>query len=254
MIKNVIKKIFEVLGLKIHRNKEYLQLINKNGWLPFKDKNELMELYYDGLKKSKQEWTDEFSKQLRFYSLMQLVNKSLKNDDVFDFVECGCWRGHSSFIISKLIQMNKKNVNFHIFDSFEGLSISTKEDGSYYNQSKKYQENLIDHFKSSEEFLKKEVLNDFDFVKIYKGWIPKRFSEVQDLKFSLIHIDLDLYKPITDTLEFFYPKLVKGGIIICDDYNSSQFPGAKRAWDEFFKDKRSQFFYEQSFGGCFLIK
>ena len=49
---------------------------------------------------------------------------------------------------------------------------------------------------------------------------------------------MDLYKPITDTLEFFYPKLVKGGIIICDDYNSTQFPGAKRAWDEFFKDKK----------------
>ena len=62
--------------------------------------------------------------------------------------------------------------------------------------------NLIDHFKSSEEFLKKEVLNDFEFVKIYKGWIPKRFNEVKDKKFSFIHIDLDLHKPITDTLEF----------------------------------------------------
>ncbi len=254
MIMSIIKKIFEVIGLKVHRNKKNLSLINKNEWTPFKDRNEYIELYYSGLKKSKQEWTDEFSKQLRFYSLIQLVSKSLKKNEIFDFVECGCWRGHSSFIISKLIHKYKKKINFHIFDSFEGLSVSTKEDGSYYNQSQEYQKNLINHFKSSEEFLKKEVLNDFEFVKIYKGWIPERFNEVKDKKFSFIHIDLDLHKPITDTLEFFYPKLVKGGIIICDDYNSSQFPGAKRAWDEFFKDKNNEFFYEQSFGGCFIIK
>ena len=232
MIITIIKKIFEFLGLKVHRNKEHLKLINKYDWTPFKNSNEFIELYYLGLKRSKQEWTDEFSKQLRFYSLIQLVSKSLKKKEVFDFVECGCWRGHSSFIISKLIQDNKKKINFHIFDSFEGLSISTQEDGAYFNQSQDYQQNLINHFKSSEDFLKKEVLNDFEFVKIYKGWIPERFTEVQNKKFSLIHIDLDLYKPIADTLEFFYPRLIKGGIIICDDYNSSQFPGAKSAWDE----------------------
>jgi O-methyltransferase len=250
----IMKKIFELIGLKVHRNKKYLQLINKNDWMPFKEGNELIDLYHSGLKRSKQEWTDEFSKQLRFYSLIQLVISVLKNNDVFDFVECGCWRGHSSFIISKLIFENKKKINFHIFDSFEGLSKSTQEDGSYYNQSQEYQQNLINHFKSSEEFLKKEVLYDFDFVKIYKGWIPERFKEVQEKKFSFIHIDLDLHKPILDTLEFFYPRLVKGGILICDDYNSSQFPGAKKAWDDFFKNKKNQFFYEQPFGGCFLIK
>jgi len=254
MIKKIIKNILKIFGLKIHRNKKYLNLINQDDWIPFKERNELIELYYLGLKKSKQEWTDEFSKRLRFYSLMQLANKLLKNKEVFDFVECGCWRGHSSYLLSTLIKKNEKKINFHIFDSFEGLSISTKEDDSYYNQSKEYQKNLIDHFKSSENFLKNDVLNEFDFIKIYKGWIPERFYEVENSKFSFIHIDLDLYKPTIKTLEFFYPKLVKGGIIVCDDYNSSQFPGAKNAWDEFFKRNNFDFFYEQPFGGCFLIK
>ena len=80
MIISIIKKIFEVIGLKVHRNKKNLSLINKDEWIPFKDGNEYIELYYSGLKKSKQEWTDEFSKQLRFYSLIQLASKSLKNE------------------------------------------------------------------------------------------------------------------------------------------------------------------------------
>ena len=88
----IIKKIFELIGLKVHRNKKYLQLINKNDWMPYKEGNELIDLYYSGLKKSKQEWTDEFSKQLRFYSLIQLAISVLKKMKFLIFVECGCWR------------------------------------------------------------------------------------------------------------------------------------------------------------------
>ena len=80
--------------------------------MPYKEGNELIDLYYSGLKKSKQEWTDEFSKQLRFYSLIQLAISVLKKNEVFDFVECGCWRGHFSFIISSLIFKNKKKLIF----------------------------------------------------------------------------------------------------------------------------------------------
>ena len=38
------------------------------------------------------------------------------------------------------------------------------------------------------------------------------------------------------------------------DYNSSQFPGAKDAWDKYFKNQKYDFFYESPFGGCFIIK
>ena len=31
--------------------------------------------------------------------------------------------------------------------------------------------------------------------KLYRGWIPERFKEVADLRFSLVHIDVDLYRP-----------------------------------------------------------
>jgi len=70
----------------------------------------------------------------------------------------------------------------------------------------------------------------------------------------LVHIDVDLYKPTLSSLEFFFPKIVKGGALICDDYNASAFPGAKGAWDKYFTDKDYQFFYQNPLGGCFVIK
>ena len=107
---------------------------------------------------------------------------------------------------------------------------------------------------SSDEGFVQNILKEFDFVKIYKGWIPKRFSEIENKKFQFIHIDVDLYQPTYDSIAFFFPRLVEGGVIHCDDYNMCQFLGCKAAVDEYLKDKKVNLFYESPFGGCFIIK
>jgi Macrocin-O-methyltransferase (TylF). len=179
---------------------------------------------------------------MRFFSLIQLVQYVVSKKDVNSFVECGCWKGHSSYIIAKIIKESNRNIKFHIFDSFEGLSTSTHNDSNFFSRKNKEKKNISRHFSSSENFVKDEVLKDFNFVETYKGWIPEKFNEVKDKSFSLIHIDVDLYEPTMDSLKFFYPKIVKGGIIICDDYNITAYPGAKKAKDESFLDTDYSFF------------
>ena len=119
----------------------------------------------------------------------------------------------------------------------------------------KVSKNTQKHLKSSEKQVK-NILKDFEFIEIFNGWIPEKFHHVADKKFQFIHLDVDLYKPTKDSLNFFYPKLVQGGILVCDDYNYSTFPGAKKALDDFFHDKKNNysFFYEAPFGGCLIIK
>jgi hypothetical protein len=134
-----------------------------------------------------------------------------------------------------------------VFDSFQGLSDIEKEDENNVGKHKKGQ------YKSDFENVK-DNLKVFDFVKLYEGWIPDRFKEVEDLKFQFVHIDVDLYKPTLASLEFFYPRLINGGVIVCDDYNFTDFPGAKRAWDEYFKSKKVELMYEVPLGSKFLIK
>ena len=99
----------------------------------------------------------------------------------------------------------------------------------------KKNKNIRENFASSEKEVKK-VLNKFEFVEIFKGWIPERFNEVSSKKFNFIHIDVDLYKPTLDSIQFFFPRLEKNGIMICDDYNSTDFR-CKKAWDEYFLKK-----------------
>ena len=50
-------------------------------------------------------------------------------------------------------------------------------------------------------------------------------------------MDVDLYKPIQDSLEQVCPRMRKGGVIINDNFRSPLFPGVRMAWSEFFEKK-----------------
>ena len=93
-----------------------------------------------------------------------------------------------------------------------------------------------------------------EFMDIKKGWIPERFNEVENEKFSFINIDVDIYKPTKESLDFFYPRLINGGCIHLDDYNFNEWPGARIAIKEFEKKNKISFSYEVPLGGYFLIK
>ncbi len=260
IIKKILELIFGVIGIdakfsKKGKNRKAI-VFDQNQLAQYFYPNKRMELYFEGLDRANVKWTDNFSKQLRFYSLQQIIEHVLGLKLDADFAECGCWKGHSSFIISTLLSKNNFQNQFHIFDSFEGgLSDKTaKDQNDQYGLSAEETIKEKEMFSSLEENVDK-VLEKFDFIKLYKGWIPDRFEEVKDQKFSFVHIDVDLYKPTLDSLEFFYPRLAGGGgWIVVDDYGFMQFPGCKKAVDEFLKRNEFTFFYEMPAGGCFIIK
>ena len=259
VLKRALEVMFDTVGIeaKFWKKDKARKVIifDQNQLAQYFYPNKRMELYFEGLDRAEMRWSDNFSKQLRFYSLQQIVEHVLSLRLDADFAECGCWKGHSSFIISTLLAKQGFKNRFHIFDSFEGgLSKKTLEDkNELYEQSQKEIDQEKVMFQSLEENVQK-VIEDFDFVKLYKGWIPERFGEISNRKFSFVHIDVDLYEPTLKSLEFFYPKLEDGGIIVCDDYNFKHFNGSKKAWDEFFSDKKVKINFAPSMGGGFIVK
>ena len=255
-LKSIIKNFLKIFNLDIYRTK-YYEPVETDFWIPFykEQDNHLMKLYKEGLKKSKGEWSDYFSKKLRFYSLFQMAEQTLKKNLKYDVVECGVWWGHSTWALSKIIQKSGQDINFHVFDSFEGGLSDVKERDKNIVRDLTKEEILIqkNQFASDENFVRNN-LKEFNFVKFYKGWIPERFKEVENKKFQFVNVDVDLYQPTYDSFEFFFPRLVEGGVIHCDDYNVCQFLGCKDAVDEYLKDKKVNLFYESPFGGCFIIK
>jgi O-methyltransferase len=140
-----------------------------------------------------------------------------------DIAEIGVYQGGSARLICKY----KGNKTFHLFDTFEGLPDLNKFDTS--NEFYKGQFN-----DTSFELIGK-LLNNYPNISIHKGYFPDTAGPVLDKKFSLVNLDVDLHKTTHDALEFFYPRMVKGGIILSHDYVNAD--GVRKAFDDFFADK-----------------
>jgi len=173
------------------------------------------------------------------YQLMRLVIKVPG-----DTAECGVYTGAGSYIICRMNEENELvNRTHHLFDSFEGLSKPSECDGTH------WKEGVL----SCPVEIVRENLSMFNNISIHKGWIPQRFPDIENQSFCFIHIDVDLYRPTLDSLEFFYPRTNEGGIIVCDDYGFTTCPGATKAVNEFLQDKPEKMI-SLSGGGGFIIK
>ena len=58
---------------------------------------------------------------------------------------------------------------------------------------------------------------------------PETGDAITDKKFSFVYLDVDLYQSTKDSLEFFYPRMNTGGVILSHDY---QYPGVRQAFDD----------------------
>jgi hypothetical protein len=101
-------------------------------------------------------------------------------------------------------------------------------------------------------------------IKAYVGerntrFIPGRFPDTAgavpaETRFALVHLDTDLYAPQFAGLQFFYPRMNRGGVLIVHDCNSA-WVGSRQALDEFFSDKPEQpVFMPDKSGSAVIIK
>ncbi|WP_247232277.1 TylF/MycF/NovP-related O-methyltransferase [Telluribacter sp. SYSU D00476] len=68
--------------------------------------------------------------------------------------------------------------------------------------------------------------------------LPDFLAQNPALKIALLHIDVDVYEPTKFILENLWERVVKGGVVMLDDYGTVE--GETRAVDEFFEDMAIQ--------------
>lgn len=159
-----------------------------------------------------------------------------------DTAECGVYLGASSYLICGANRSSPLEKWHHGFDSFEGLSRPGGRDGDYWRGG-----DLSVPLDACAR-----NLAEFRECRLHKGWIPERFHEVDDKRFSFVHIDVDIYEPTKASAEFFYPRLNAGGILVCDDYGFTTCPGATRAIDEYLLDKPEKMLSLPDGGGMMI--
>lgn len=152
-----------------------------------------------------------------------------------DFAECGVWGGGSAYLL-----LASSSKHLHLFDSFEGLPEPQLCD---YPTNKNMPPASAGWFGIPSGKLDQQVrnfLSDYSpRFSMYKGWFSDTLRTSPDLQYAMVHLDVDFYQSYKECLEYFVPRIVPGGIVVCDEYDFNHLPGAKKAIDEYFGDVES---------------
>ena len=153
------------------------------------------------------------------------------------FAEVGVYKGASA----KLICEAKGDKPLHLFDTFEGLPQATKVDRNIHK---------IGQYKGSLESVQ-EYLGGYENLHYHKGVFPDSTKSVEDTTYAFAHFDVDLYEGTLACLEYFYPRMITGSVMVSHDYDWAT--GVRKAFDEFFADK-PEGIIEQPTTQCVVMK
>ena len=159
-----------------------------------------------------------------------------------DIVECGVWRGGSMMAAAlTLLSLGSTERQFFLFDTFEGMSPPDQHDISLDGErasdlGELHEKNESDRFwcYAPLDAVKKAVFSTgypsekFHFLK---GRVEETLPISAPEKIAILRLDTDWYESTRHELETLYPRLVRGGVLILDDYGHWQ--GARKAVDEY---------------------
>jgi hypothetical protein len=139
-----------------------------------------------------------------------------------DMAEAGVYLGGTAALM-----LGASAKRLHLFDTFEGLPHGEGEvfhEGGWAGSVAAVRSNLAAYS---------------DRTEFHPGLFPGSAAGLEDLRFSFVHLDLDLYDSTRDALAWFWPRMVSGGVLLSHDYPLSD--GVVRAFDEFFADRPETF-------------
>lgn len=146
-----------------------------------------------------------------------------------DLVECGVHTGSLSLAICKYIDFNSTGKAFYLFDTFTGIP-----DDQMADEEKPYrtEENRMYYAQDAYE----TALRNFEpypEVRLVRGRVPDTLATVEISAVSYLSLDMNIAAPEVAALEFFWPKLSVGAIVLLDDYGWTHYRPQKVALDKF---------------------
>lgn len=183
-------------------------------------------MYFD----EKVYYEDPLNSHPRLQALERAACEIYKNGVEGAIAECGVYKGHFSNHMSRCMPDRR----LYLFDTFSGFD---KRDVD------KIEEGDSGSFRKRENFDNtsvEEALGNIGYranAIVRKGYFPDTAKGLEDEKFAFVSLDTDLYKPILEGLNFFYPRLNMGGYIFVHDLGYKDLLGVRKAVVEFCKKK-----------------
>ncbi|WAJ24096.1 TylF/MycF/NovP-related O-methyltransferase [Lacrimispora xylanolytica] len=171
-------------------------------------------------KYSKIEYMNDY---FRYRTFEYIADEILESGLIGEVAELGVFRGTFSCLINEKFKESK----LFLFDTFEGFDKREGEQEIALNRCNKI---FLDyHTETSEELLLSQLPFSNNCV-ICKGLFPDSITEESiNTTYKFVSIDVDFENSIFAGIEFFYPRLVEGGVIFLHDYNTASLHGVKKA-------------------------
>jgi O-methyltransferase len=162
----------------------------------------------------------------RLWILWQCVGNALPLDGAA--AEVGTFQGGSAwFLAAAFARRLRREVPVEVIDTFSGHPqgrLSDRDNPIHRDETK---------FTDTSYESVAEYLAEFDEVTVRKGEFSAVAPTVPEQGYRLVHVDVDLYEPARDCLQYFGPRLTSGGILVLDDYGTPTCPGIQEAAEEY---------------------
>lgn len=152
----------------------------------------------------------------------------------YDMAEFGVFQGGSAKIISQAAP----EKTLHLFDTFT---------------QQPFDDVVVPGFKAGNfQVSLSDVLEYLKDLKVeYHVGVFQEIS-LPEIQYSFVHIDSDLYQNISAGIDYFYPRLVQGGIIVFDDFDNENCGGVRLALTE--RDLIDLVVPTPNYTQCLLVK
>ena len=163
---------------------------------------------------------------VRLFFLLNQIEYLKKNKISGAIAEVGVYKGTTARLFHESFP-EKKLLLFDTFEGFDRRDIDHKKENSNAR---------IGGWDVSIKEVK-DFVGSSELIQFIPGYFPNTTIDVNPKnQYALVHLDADLYNPQLSGLEYFYPRVTKGGVIIIHDCNNEYF-GSAKALDEFFQKK-----------------
>ena len=182
----------------------------------------------------------------RSYELWELAEKIHQLNNTANFIEIGVWRGGTAAVIGRKLAMLQSTVDFFLADTFSGVVKASGKD-AYYSGG--------EHADASKEIVDTLLAGIYSHYKVLVGIFPEDTAHLinENAQFGYCHIDVDVYDSARDVVDWIWPKMITGGVIIFDDYGLHYTSGITKYVNEQ-KDKADRIIVHNLNGHAVMIK
>ena len=187
----------------------------------------------------------------RLYALYKAIEYVVRSDISGDFVECGVWRGGSVMMMALALNRLGATRRIACFDTFDGMPAPGAEDASLATGESaasilaRTRKRDGDHIWAiaALDLVRQNVDSTgypADLVSYHPGRVEDTLPAEAPPSVALLRLDTDWYESTKHELVHLYPRLVKGGILIIDDYGFWR--GSRKATDEYMTECKTNLF------------